>query len=126
MKILVPTSGSVPAHENAVYVSRIAKSLGGADVIVLHVHRESAPSDEGKEAAEFLKQTVEKAGLKVQTRFREGEAVDEIIATAKEEGANLIVMGVSTGKLVREWVSANILDHSELSVVVIPHALKDI
>ena len=120
--ILVPTSGVVPAEGSAEYISRIAKSLG-ASIIVLHVHPNAEPTAAGHEAANVLSQAAKTAGIQVRTMFQQGSPVETIIATAREEQVSLVLMGVSQGALVQEWVSSNVLHESELPVVVIPHAL---
>ena len=49
--------------------------------------------------------------------------MDAIIEVGRRENVSLVVMGISTGKLVDEWISAEALHKSELPVVVIPHAI---
>lgn len=122
MKILVPTAGSPPAKATAEYVSRIAKGLG-AEILVLHVYEGDQPSADGQEAVSVLKRAAELANLAVTTSIEKGRAVEAIIEVGRRENVGLVVMGISTGKVVDQWISAEALHKSELPVVVIPHAL---
>ena len=122
MKILVPTAGSPPAKATAEYVSRIAKSLG-AEILVLHVHADDEPSADGREAVSVLKRAAESEGIPVMTLVQKGHAVEAIIEVGRRENVGLVVMGISTGKVVDQWISSEALHKSELPVVVIPHAV---
>lgn len=53
--------------------------------------------------------------------LKKADIVSAIIDTAVELSADLIIMGASQGKVVSEWLSADVLRRSEIPVVVIPH-----
>ena len=122
MKILVPTAGSPPAKATAEYVSRIAKGLG-AEILVLHVYEGDEPSADGREAVSVLKRAAESEDIPVTTLVEKGHAVEAIIEVGRRENVGLVVMGISTGKVVDQWISAEALHKSELPVVVIPHTV---
>ena len=120
MKILVPTAGTPPAKANADYVSRIAKGLG-AEILVLHVYEGDEPGADGLEAVEVIKRAAESQSIPVTTLVEKGHAVEAIIEVGRREKVDLVVMGISSGKIVDLWISAEALHKSELPVVVIPH-----
>ena len=123
MKILVPTAGSVPAKENAEYIANIAKRLG-ADLTVLHVLKEEEQAEKGEEALNLFSEAGQNLQVKVTKILKKGNIVPTIIESAKEESADLIVMGASRGKVLAEWLSADVMTKTTIPVVVIPHELK--
>jgi nucleotide-binding universal stress UspA family protein len=122
MKILVPTAGTPPAKETAEYVSRIARGLG-AEILVLHVYEGEEPSADGLEAVSELKTAAESVDIPVRTLVEKGHVVDAIVEVGRREKVSLVVMGISAGKVVDQWISAEALHKSELPVVVIPHVV---
>jgi nucleotide-binding universal stress UspA family protein len=123
MKILVPTAGPVPAKEKAEYIANIAKRLG-AELIAMHVLKEEEQAEKGEEALNLFSDAGQNAQVSVTKVLKKGDIVSAIIESAEEESADLIVMGASRGKVVAEWVSADVMTKTTIPVVVIPHELK--
>ena len=119
MKILVPTAGPVPAAEKANYIMDIAKKLN-ADVTVLHI-LDLAETDAGEQALKIFTDLGEELGVKVKTILKEGNVVPTIVDCADDEKANLIIMGGSEGRIVADWIVTDVLDKSNVPVVIIPY-----
>lgn len=123
MKILVPTAGPVPAREKADYIVNIAKGLG-ADLTVLHILKEGEQEGKGEEAFDLFARAGQKAEVNVTKLSGKGDVVSSIIGWAEKESADLIIMGASPGKVVAEWISADVMTKTRIPVVVIPHELR--
>ena len=119
MKILVPTAGPVPAAEKANYILEIAKKLN-AEVTVLHI-LDLAETSNGDKALKIFVDLGSEFGVKVKTLLREGNVVPIIVDTAEDENANLIIMGASEGRIVAEWIVTQVLEKSNVPVVIIPY-----
>ena len=122
MKMLVPTAGPGPAAENANYILEIAKKFK-ADVTVLHI-LDLAESSAGKEALTIFEELGAELGVKVKTILKEGNVVPIIVDTADDEKANLIVMGASKGRIVAEWIVTDVLEKSNVPIVIIPYGFN--
>jgi nucleotide-binding universal stress UspA family protein len=122
MKILVPTAGSVPAKKKAEYIVQIAKRLG-ANVIALHILRNEEQT-EAQKALTIFSEAGRKEEVNVVRVLEKGDIVPTIVTSAEKEGADLIIMGASEGKVVAEWVSAGVMEKTKVPVVVIPHEFK--
>ena len=119
MKILVPTAGPGPAAENANYILEIAKKMK-ADVVVLHI-LDLAEKSEGNEALKIFQDLGDEMGVNVKTILKEGNVVPTIVDSADDESANLIIMGASKGRIVAEWIVADVLEKSNVPIVIIPY-----
>ncbi|MCA9740747.1 universal stress protein [candidate division KSB1 bacterium] len=120
MKILVATAGYVPAKEKADYVINIAKR-SQAEIFALHILAEDEEEVDGRQALNLFSEAGQAAGIRVFKMLKKADIVSAIIDTAVELSADLIIMGASQGKVVSEWLSADVLRRSEIPVVVIPH-----
>jgi len=118
MKILVPTAGIVPAKEKADYIMDIATKLN-AEVTVIHI-LDLGEDSEGSEALEVFSEAGKKKGIKVNTHLKEGNVVPTIVDFAESENAGLIVMGASEGRIVAEWILTDVIDKTNIPVVIIP------
>jgi nucleotide-binding universal stress UspA family protein len=119
MKILVPTAGPGPAAENANYILEIAQKMK-ADVVVLHI-LDLAEKSEGNEALKIFQDLGDEMGVDVKTILKEGNVVPTIVDSADDESANLIIMGASKGRIVAEWIVADVLEKSNVPIVIIPY-----
>jgi nucleotide-binding universal stress UspA family protein len=119
MKILVPTAGHVPAAEKANYILEIAKKLN-ADVTVLHI-LDLAESTNGEKALKIFDDIGAELGVNVKTILKEGNVVPVIVDSADDEKANLIIMGASEGRIVADWIVSQVLEKSNVPVVIIPY-----
>jgi nucleotide-binding universal stress UspA family protein len=118
MKILVPTSGIVPAREKADYIMDIAIKIK-ADVTVIHI-LDLGEDHGGTEALDVFKEAGEKKGVTVETHLKEGNVVPTIVDFAENEKAGLILMGASEGRIVAEWILTDVIDKTNIPVVIIP------
>jgi len=122
MKILVPTAGPVPAAEKANYILEIAKKLK-ADVIVLHI-LDLAETSDGEKALKIFEDLGAEFNVKVKTILKEGNVVPSIVECAEDEKVNLIMMGGSEGRIVAEWIVTDVLEKSNVPVVIIPYGFN--
>lgn len=119
MKILVPTAGPVPAAEKANYIMEIAKKLN-AEVTVLHI-LDLAEASDGEKAMNIFEDLGAEFGVNVKTIMKEGNVVPSIVDTAEDEKANLIIMGASEGRIVADWIVTQVLEKSNVPVVIVPY-----
>jgi len=124
MKLLVPTAGPEPAREKAEYVSRLASSLE-AELIVLHIIRNNNALP-GKEALKIFEKQCKKDNIKIKTLIKDGEIVPTISKVADEEKVDLIVMGASEGRVVAQWLAADIMERSKVPMVIIPMGFEEL
>ena len=119
MKILVPTAGPVPAAEKANYIMEIAKKLN-AEVTVLHI-LDLAETSDGEKAMKIFEDLGAEFGVNVKTMMKEGNVVPSIVDTAEDEKVNLIIMGASEGRIVADWIVTQVLEKSNVPVVIVPY-----
>jgi len=109
-RILLPTDFSVCAERAFSLARGLAASLG-AELVLLHVLVETSPFSEGPFSSERVREVyaavrrwaeaelakwadaARAAGIKVRTDLRVGAPFQEIVASATEERADLVVMG---------------------------------
>jgi nucleotide-binding universal stress UspA family protein len=118
LKIMVPTSGAVPAQENAEYVLKIAKRMN-ANVLVVHI-RDEGESREGDLALDIYDKISKDVGVNVRLIPAIGEVSQTIIELAKFEDVDLIVMGATEGRNVASWIIEKIINKTDIPVVIIP------
>ena len=122
MKILVPTSGIVPAKENADYILEIAKRLN-AEISVIHI-LDLGEEARGEEALSVFADLGKEKGVNVTTNLKEGNVVPTIVDFAESENAGLIVMGATEGRIVAEWIVTDVIDKTQIPVVIIPRVTE--
>ena len=88
-RLVVAYDGSDKARE-ALFVFRHIVSSWGAGGVILTVAGGSADRDTLDQAWQYVQET---GGLNVTTRYEEGPAHDTILRVAREEGADLLLMG---------------------------------
>ena len=118
----MPTAGPGPAAENANYILEVAKKLN-ADVVVLHI-LDLAEESEGKEALKIFEELGTELGVNVKTELKEGNVVPAIVDCAEDEDAKLIIMGASRGRIVAEWIVSQVLEKSNVPIVIIPYGFN--
>lgn len=108
-RIVCPTDFSAPAHKAARYATDLAKSCG-AELILLHVVGEIAypmrslgtvtafpnlQEELRKRAADELEEARKSLGegVSIRTEMRDGEIHEQVLDSAKENKADLIVIG---------------------------------
>ena len=119
LRILVPTAGRQPAREMADSVVNIARSLN-ADLVPLHILEEGETEAAALKGPLVIAEAAREAGVNAMPATRHGHLVDAIIDTAERFSVNLIVMGVSEGRVVDQWLSTNVMKSCRVPVVVVP------
>jgi len=134
-KILVGTDGSPTAGQAVRHAAELARTFG-AELVVLHgakvqtaaagAHAGVPPDLEGlrEEGAEILKAATDDAGadLKVRTVYLEGDPADAIVKQAKEDGADLIVVGnrgMRGARRVLGSVPNHVSHHAPCNVLIV-------
>jgi nucleotide-binding universal stress UspA family protein len=125
MKVLAAIAGPISAKEKADYIINIAKRLG-ADLIALHVVKRENQAKKGEDALKYFSEAGKKAKVKVKRILKKADIVSAIIETAEAEKADLIIMGADRGKVITEWLSADVMKKTKIPAVVIPHELKNL
>jgi nucleotide-binding universal stress UspA family protein len=118
LKIMVPTSGPVPAEQNARYIMRMARNLR-AELLVVHV-RDKGEDREGDLALDIFDKVSKDLDVKVTLKPAIGEISRTIISIAKFEEVDLIVMGATKGRNVAQWIIDKIKTETDIPIVVIP------
>lgn len=122
-RFLVPTAGEAPAKETAAYIVGIAKILD-AELTALHIPAEGESAQAGEKALRMFSDMGDKLGVKVSGILRHGNVVSQIVDYANQNSIDLIVMGASQGKVVSQWISADVMERANPPVVVIPIGLE--
>lgn len=120
--ILVATAGGA-ADKTAEYVVGIAAALK-AKLVALHIV-EVSDEDDSNEVLERFRSHGKRKDIDVVTTKRTGDVVQNIIDSAREYDAAVIVMGASQGMVLSKWLSADVFEQSTIPVVVIPHHWMD-
>ncbi|QDV45080.1 Universal stress protein family protein [Stieleria neptunia] len=123
MRILVPTAGEEAAVEIADYVILVARQLD-AELTVLHILKDDESKAAGRDCCAVFLQAAHDTGVSVTSRVAMGDVVDTIIAAAKDIHADLVLMGASSGTVVENWLSANVMDQCDVPVLVVPHCYR--
>ena len=119
MKLIVPTAGSVPDQRTADYVINIAKRLH-AQLVVLRVLTENETEAAGEQSLSLFIENGKKEKVPVKGILRRGDIASAIIAVAEEKSVDLIILGVSHGEIVAEWMNAKAMERTDIPVLLIP------
>jgi nucleotide-binding universal stress UspA family protein len=129
LKVLVPISGPVPARDKAERIMKLALRLR-AEVIALNIVKcfeDEKECSEGNEALQIFEDTAIKYNIKITTFLKEGKLLETLINFAKDQDADLIVMGASEdGRLIAEWIVSDLRYKTDLPVVIDPHGFVTI
>jgi len=123
-KVLYAHDLSKYSDEVLGYVRQVALS-GGRDVVIVHAienKRKKEITSDAEKKLEEIKNELEKDGINVKVVIKSGTPYKEIINTAKEEGATLIMMGSRglgfvEGMLLGSTTDA-VVRHSKIPVFV--------
>ncbi len=118
LKIMVPTSGPVPASENAEYILNIVKKLN-AEALIVHI-RDKGESREGDLALDIFDRVAREINASIQLKPAIGEISQTIIEIAKFEDVDLIILGATEGRNVSTWIIDKIINKTDIPVVIIP------
>ena len=119
MKIIVPSAGSLPDQRTADYVINIAKRLN-AQLVVLRILRERETEAEGEQSLRLFVENSKEEKVPVNGILRRGDIASVIIETAQEKSVDLIILGVSRGEIVAEWMNAGAMERTDIPVLLIP------
>ncbi len=119
--IVVATDGSPTAAQAIAKGVELASTIG-AELRLVGAYESSKDQQRLETALSQAADDVRKAGLDVETYARPGDPVDVVIDTAKELGADLIIVGNLGMKSAKRFILAPIPDkishRAECSVLV--------
>ena len=119
MKIIVPSAGSMPDQRTVDYVINIVRRLN-AQLVVLRILSEKETEVAGKQCLHLFVENSQEAKVPVNGILRRGDIASIIIETAQEKSVDLIVLGVSRGEIVAEWMNAGAMERTNIPVLLIP------
>jgi nucleotide-binding universal stress UspA family protein len=119
MKIIVPTTGAVPDKRTAGYVINIAKRLN-AQLVVLRVLAEKETEAVGEESLSLFIENGQEEKVPIDGILRRGDIASVIIEMAQEKSVDLIILGISHGEIVAEWMNAKAMERTDIPVLLIP------
>ncbi len=133
-KILLPTDGSYPAIAATVRAIDLARDRNGKLIILKVNEVEGAGMEKiaedsalmrtaGIDGVAYAQDLAKKKGIPFEIIYKEGAVVGEIVRTATETGADIIVMGSSTIKglpgLYLGSVSKGVMKEAPCDIVVV-------
>lgn len=124
MKLLVTAAGPKPAQDKAGYVVNFAKKIG-ADIIALYISSQAGDT-EAEATLDIFSDAGQAAGVNVTRKQKQGDVISSIIQAAKEESADLIIMGASPGNDAGNWLSTRVMEKAATPVIVFPMGFKKI
>ena len=116
---MVPTAGSMPDQRTSGYVINIAKRLN-AELVVLLVLKEDETETEEETRLRLFVENGKKENVPVNAISRRGNIASVIIEIAKENSVDLIILGVSHGDIIDEWLNARAMEKTDIPVLIIP------
>ena len=119
MKIIIPSAGSVTDQRTVDYVIDITKRLN-AQLVVLRILSERETKAEGEQSLRLFVENGKREKVPVNIILRRGDIVSVIIETAQEQSVDLIILGVSRGEIVAEWMNAAAMERTDIPVLLIP------
>jgi nucleotide-binding universal stress UspA family protein len=119
MKIIIPTAGSVLDQRAVDYVINIAKRIN-AQLFVLHVLAENETEEAGKQNLSLFIENGKAEKVPANGILRRGDIIPVIIEVAEEKSVDLIILGVSHGEIVAEWMNAGAMERTNIPVLIIP------
>jgi nucleotide-binding universal stress UspA family protein len=119
VKIFIPSAGSLTDQRTADYVTHIAKRLD-AHLVVLRILSEKETKSHGEQSLRLFVENGKRENVPVNIILRRGDIAAVIIETAREVSADLIIMGVSRGEIVAEWMNARAMERTDIPVLLIP------
>lgn len=139
--ILVPTDFSEIADNAALYAASLAR-LTKAKIILFHSFHIPIPVNDvpiivvsveelekvNKEQLENVKKTISSDELLIECVTKIGFAVDEVLNYSRQNNIDLIVMGITGGTLINEYLigssTTDVIRKTKTPVLVIPEKCK--
>jgi nucleotide-binding universal stress UspA family protein len=119
VKILLPSAGSVTDQRTADYVTHIAKRLD-AHLVFLRILNKKETEAQAEQCLRLLIENGKRENVPVNIILRRGDITAVIIETAREKSVDLIIMGVSRGEVIAEWMNAGAMARTDVPVLLIP------
>ena len=119
MKIIVPSAGPAVDQRTADYVINIAKRLD-AQLVVVRVLTEKEKEAEGEENLSVFVERGKRENVPINILLRHGDIASAIIEISQEKSVDLILLGVSHGEIVAEWMNAGAMEKTDIPVLLIP------
>ena len=119
MKIIVPSAGSAVDRKTVGYVINIAKRLN-AQLVVVRVLNEKEKEVDGEKSLSLFVDFGKRENVPVNIILRHGDIASAIIEIAQEKSVDLILLGVSHGEIVAEWMNAGAMERTDIPVLLIP------
>lgn len=119
MKIIVPSAGPMPDQRTVNYIINIVKRLN-AQLLVLRVLADKETEEEGEKSLRLLLEDGKKEKVPVNIICERGDIASVIIEIAREESADLIILGASHGEIVAEWLNEKAHKKTDIPVLLIP------
>jgi nucleotide-binding universal stress UspA family protein len=119
MKIIVPSARSAVDRKTVGYVINIAKRLN-AQLVVVRVLNEKEKEVDGERSLSLFVEFGKRENVPVNIILRHGDIATAIIEIAQEKSVDLILLGVSYGEIVAEWMNAGAMERTDIPVLLIP------
>lgn len=119
MRIIVPSAGPMVDQRTAGYVINIAKRLN-AQLVVVRFLIDKETEAEGEQSLRLFVEYGNRENVPVNIILRHGDIASAIIEIAKEKSVDLIILGVSHGEIVAEWMNAGAMKKTDIPVLLIP------
>jgi nucleotide-binding universal stress UspA family protein len=119
MKIIVPSARSAVDRKTVGYVINIAKRLN-AQLVVVRVLNEKEKEVDGERSLSLFVEFGKRENVPVNIILRHGDIATAIIEIAQEKSVDLILLGVSHGEIVAEWMNAGAMERTDIPVLLIP------
>jgi len=119
MKIIVPSAGPAVDERTVGYVINIAKRLN-AQLVVVRVLNEKEKEVDGEQSLSLFVEFGKRENVPVDIILRHGNIASAIIEIAQEKSVDLIILGVSHGEIVAEWMNAGAMERTDIPVLLIP------
>ena len=119
MKILAPTAGSVTRKTTVGYVINIAKRLN-AQLVVLRVLTDNETEAAAEKSLNLFIEAGKQAKVPVDGIVKRGDIATVVIGVAEEKSVDLIILGLSHGEIIAEWMNAKAMEKTDIPVLLIP------
>ena len=119
MKIIVPSARPAVDRKTVGYVINIAKRLN-AQLVVVRVLNEKEKEVDGERSLSLFVEFGKRENVPVNIILRHGDIATAIIEIAQEKSVDLILLGVSHGEIVAEWMNAGAMERTDIPVLLIP------
>jgi len=119
MKFIVPCAGPVSDQKTADYIVNIANRLN-ANLVLLRVLADNETEAAGEKSLRQFVDIAKRKDVSVKVILRRGDIASAIIEVALEKAVDLIILGVSQGEIVAEWMNAKAMERTDIPVLLIP------